>query len=559
MMLFKTKHWTRYRDIGRLFWRHGRSTFFRQLADISELRDDEEESRPNSHDPTPEEFVADLEKMGPTFVKLGQILSSRADLMPERYLKALSKLQDKCDPFPYVEAEKIIEKELGVRISKAFLEFDEKPIAAASLGQVHRAVLRDGRKVAVKVQRPGIRKQIAEDLEVLKELGTFADAHTEVGRRHRLLEVIDQFRKSLVQELNYQREASNLVIVGECLREFPHIVVAQPINDYTTRDVLTMTYMEGCKITDLSPIVRLDFDGEALADELFRAYLKQTLVDGIFHADPHPGNVFITTDLRIGLLDMGMVGRIAPGMQETLIKLLLAMSEGRAEDVADIAIHISETDDEFDEARFRRDISDLILQMHNNTLTQLDIGRLLLEVGRIAGQTGLFVPSELTMLSKTMLQLHEIGRCLQPTYNPNAAVRRHVSEILKQRLKKDFTPGNLFSSLLETKEFTTQLPKRLIKLLDTIGRGQIELKMRNDDTLRVLDGFQKVANRIATGLVLAALIVGAALLMRIQTNFTLFGYPGFAMICFMFAAAGAVWLLFDIFWRDLKGPKKPRS
>ncbi len=558
MMIFKTKHWPRYKDIGRLFWRHGRSTVFRRLADISELRDDDP-AVANGHDPTPEELVADLEKMGPTFIKLGQILSSRADLLPDRYLKALAKLQDKCEPFPYEEAEKIVEEELGVRISKAFQEFDPKPIAAASLGQVHRAVLRDGRKVAVKVQRPGIRKQIAEDLEVLQEIGAFADSHTEVGRRHRLLEVVDQFRKSLVQELDYQREAANLIVIGECVREFPHIEVAQPIKDYTTRNVLTMTYIEGCKITELSPVVRLDFDGEVLADELFRAYLKQTLVDGIFHADPHPGNILITNNLRIGLLDMGMVGRITPVMQETLIKMLLAISEGRADDVASIAIQISQTDDDFDEAHFRRDIGDLILQMHDNTLTQIDIGRLLLEVGRIAGETGLFVPSELTMLSKTMLQLHEIGRCLHPAYNPNAAVRRHVSAILQQRLKKDFTTGNIFSSMLEAKEFTAQLPARLVKILDTVGKGQIELKMRNDDTLRIVDGFQKVANRIATGLVLAALIVGAALLMQIHTDFTLLGYPGFAMICFMFAAAGAIWLLLDIFWRDFKSPKKPRS
>jgi ubiquinone biosynthesis protein len=558
MMIFKTKHWPRYKDIGQLFWRHGRSSVFRNLADISELRDDSP-AAPNGKEPTPEEFVADLEKMGPTFVKLGQILSSRSDLLPERYLKALTKLQDKCEPFPFEEAEKIIERELGVRLSRAFQEFDPKPIAAASLGQVHRAVLRDGRKVAVKVQRPGIRKQIAEDLEVLEELGAFADSHTEIGRRHRLAEVVEQFHKTLVQELDYQREASNLLVIGECLRDFPHIQVAQPVNDFTTRDVLTMTYIEGCKITDLSPVVRLDFDGAVLADELFRAYLKQTLVVGIFHADPHPGNVFITSDRRIGLLDMGMVGRITPHMQETLIKLLLAISEGRADDVASIAIQISETDDNFEEAHFRREIGDLILQMHNNTLTLLDIGRLLLEVGRIAGQTGLFVPSELTMLSKTLLQLHEIGRCLDPAYNPNAAIRRHVSAILKERLQKDFTPGNLFSGLLETKEFAAQLPARLVKILDTVGKGQLELKMRNDDTLRILDGFQKVANRIATGLVLAALIVGAALLMQIHTDFTIFGYPGFAMICFMFAAAGGAFLLLDIFGHDLKGPKKPRN
>jgi len=496
--------------------------------------------------------------MGPTFIKLGQVLASRSDLLPAPYLKALSKLQDKVEPFPFEQVEDIVQHELGVRLSKAFQEFEEKPIAAASLGQVHRAILRDGRKVAVKVQRPGIRKQIAEDLEVLDEIATFAEAHTSIGRRHHFREVLEQFRKSLVQELDYQREADNLVIVGNSMREFPHIFVTQPIADYTARAVLTMTYLEGRKITELSPMVRLDLDGAALADELFRAYLKQILVDGIFHADPHPGNIFITEDLCIGLLDLGMVGRVTPGMQETLLKLLLAVSEGRAEEAADTAIRISQTADDFDEPMFRRRIGDLVTQMQDNTLTQIDVGRVLLEVGRSAGETGLFVPSELTMLSKTLLQLYEIGRTLDPEYNPNEAVRRHVTSILRQRLKKDFTPGSFFSTVLDVKEFATQLPSRVVKILDTVAKGQLELKMRTEDTLRLVDGFQKVANRIAAGVVLAALIVGAALLMQVHTSFTIMGYPGFAILCFIAAGAGGFWLLFDILWRDLKGPRKPR-
>jgi len=557
-MIFKTKHLPRYRDIGRLFWRHGRSEVFRQLGDLTDLRDRDPLDGVNGKDPSPEELVADLERMGPTFIKLGQVLSSRSDLFPASYLKALAKLQDKVEPFPFEQVEEIVQHELGVRLSKAFQEFDEKPLAAASLGQVHRAILRDGRKVAVKVQRPGIRKQIAEDLEVLDEIATFAEAHTSLGRRHHFREVLEQFRKSLVQELDYQREADNLVIVGNSMKEFPHIYVTQPITDYTSRAVLTMTYIEGRKVTELSPMVRLDFDGRGLADELFRAYLKQILVDGIFHADPHPGNIFITDDLCIGLLDLGMVGRVTPGMQETLLKLLLAVSEGRAEEAADTAIRISQTADDFDEPVFRRHIGDLVTQMQDNTLTQIDVGRVLLEVGRSAGETGLFVPSELTMLSKTLLQLYEIGRALEPEYNPNEAVRRHVISILRQRLKKDFTPGNFFSAMLDVKEFTSQLPSRIVRIMDTVAKGQLELKMRTEDTLRLLDGFQKVANRIAAGVVLAALIVGAALLMQVHTTFTIMGYPGFAILCFIAAGAGGFWLLFDILWRDLKGPRKPR-
>ena len=555
-MLFKTKHLSRYQEIGRLFWRHGRSDVFRQLAEVSELNDFDIEQVDKS--PSPEELARDLEKMGPTFIKLGQVLSSRGDLLPEAYLKALARLQDNIEPFPYADVERIVQSELGVRLSKAFQEFETKPIAAASLGQVHRAILRDGREVAVKVQRPDIRKQIAEDLEVLDEIATFVDEHTDVGRRHHFVDILEQFRKTIVEELDYQREASNLQALGANMREFPRIGVVQPIEDYTTRAVLTMTYLSGQKITLLSPVTRLDFDGSSLADELFHAYLKQVLVDGLFHADPHPGNVFLTADHRIGLLDLGMVGRVTPGLQESLIKLLLAVSEGRAEDAATLAIQISETDESFEESVFRRRIGELVIQMQDNTLRQIDVGWALMRVSREAGETGLFVPSELTMLGKTLLQLHEIGRCLDPAFNPNAAIRRHVSTILQQRLRKDFTPGNLFGSVLEMKDFVGQLPGRVNKVFDAVGKGQLELRLRKDDTLFLLDGFQKVANRIAAGLVLAALIIGAALLMQVRTKFELFGYPGLAILCFIFAAVGAIWLLFDIFFRDTKRPPKPR-
>lgn len=550
-VLFKIKHLPRYQQIGRLFWRYGRSDVFRQMAADGDLAAVESDAEPN-----PEELTRDLEKLGPTFVKLGQVLSSRGDLLPRSYLEALSRLQDRVAPFSYTQVEEIIRNELGVRVSKAFVEFEARPIAAASLGQVHRATLRDGRRVAVKVQRPEIRKQIAEDLEVLEEIATFADEHTEMGYRHRFHEIVEQFRQALVQELDYQREAANLAAVGESMREFPHICVVQPIPDYTTRAVLTMTYLSGQKITALSPVTRLDFDGALLADELLRAYLKQILVDGLFHADPHPGNVFLTDDHRIGLLDLGMVGRITPRTQEQLIKLVMAISEGRSEEVADAAIQMSETADDFNEAAFRRVTAELVMQSQDQAIGRMEIGHILLEVSRGAADTGIFVPGELTMLGKALLQLDEIGRHLEPTFDPNASIRNHVSAILRQRLRKDFTAGNILSTILDGKEFLSRLPERVNKVFDAVGNGQVELKMRRDDTLFVLDGFQKVANRIAAGLILASLIIGAALLMQVRTSFEIFGYPGFAILCFIFAGMGGLGLLFDIFIRDTKRPRK---
>jgi predicted unusual protein kinase regulating ubiquinone biosynthesis (AarF/ABC1/UbiB family) len=201
--------------------------------------------------------------MGPTFIKFGQVLSSRPDLLPEPYLKALARLQDKVKPFPYEQVEAIISSELGIRISKAFSFFEEKHLAAASLGQVHRAALRDGRPVVVKVQRPDIRKQIAEDFEVLEEIAAFFDEHTDIGRRYRFGTILAEFKTSIFQELDYEREASNLTTLANNLKEFLHIVVPLPVLDFSSRSVLTMDFVKGTKITTLSPIARLDINGAA--------------------------------------------------------------------------------------------------------------------------------------------------------------------------------------------------------------------------------------------------------------------------------------------------------
>jgi ubiquinone biosynthesis protein len=274
------------------------------------------------------ELPDDLERLGPTFVKLGQLLSSRADLLPERYVKALARLQDRVKPFPFEDVQIIVEMELKTPIKKAFSYFDPVPLAAASLGQVHRAALHDGRPVVVKVQRPNITKQIEEDFDALEEIARFLDRHTRVGQRYQVKKILQEFETTLGHELDYRREAANLSALAANLKEFERIRVPLPIADYTTHRVLTMEYVEGAKITELSPIARLDIDGPALAEELFRAYLKQVLVDGLFHADPHPGNIFLTDDHKIALLDLGMVGHTTPGMQENLLRLLLAVSEG---------------------------------------------------------------------------------------------------------------------------------------------------------------------------------------------------------------------------------------
>jgi ubiquinone biosynthesis protein len=506
-----------------------------------------------------QQLADDLEEMGPAYVKLGQVLSSRPDLLPPAYTKSLARLQDDVKPFSFEEVRVLVESELGVRISKAFESFDPEPIAAASLGQVHAATLRDGTPVVVKVQRPDVSRQVAEEFEMLKQIAEFLDAHTEVGRRHRLRKVLAEFRTSIREELDYEREAENLVAVGRNLAGFEHIVVPQPIPDYCTRHVLTMERVRGLKITKLSAYARLDLDGSVLIDELFHAYLKQVLVDGLFHADPHPGNVFITEDGRLALLDLGMVGRTSPEMQEHLLKILIAVSEGRSEQASDAIIQFSDRAEETDAAEFRRRIGSLVAAQQGRGLKHINVGQTLLDVTRVAADCGYFVPSELTLLAKTLLQLDEIGKVLEPEFDPNAAVRRHATALTTKRLRREATEGSLLTAVMELKNFASGLPNRVNRIMDAVVNRELEVKVRAVDAGDVIEGLQKIANRVTSGLILAALIIGAALLMRVETDFHVLGYPGFAIMCFIAAALGGVVLLVNIFLQDRASSRKPRS
>ena len=300
----------RYREIAALLYKYSSADLVKDLDLRTMGLDSRTDSQASGEDDKSQQLADDLERMGPVFVKLGQLLSTRADMLPPSYLDALSRLQDDVEPFSFNDVEQTVQEELGGRMSKLFADFDSQPIAAASLGQVHAATLRDGRAVAVKIQRPFIRAKVVEDLDALSEIAELLDQHSAAARKYDLITIVEELRRSLLRELDYQQEANNLSLIRESLRQFRMIVIPEPVTDYTTGKVLTMTYIAGKKLTAISKVRWTEVDGFALADELFRAYLKQLLVDGFFHADPHPGNVYLTDDGKVGLLDMGMVSRM---------------------------------------------------------------------------------------------------------------------------------------------------------------------------------------------------------------------------------------------------------
>jgi len=544
----KPERLKRYKDVAMLLIKYGRSDLISAAGLEGSVLPDEIAAEAQTA--PAEDLAKDLENLGPTFIKLGQLLSTRADLLPGPYLDALERLQDHIEPFPYEEVERIVSGELGVRLSKAFADFDPTPLAAASLSQVHKATMRDGRTVVVKVQRPDIRDLIVGDLEALGEIAHFLDQHTELGRRYEFDNMLVQLRKSLLRELDFTIEANNLHTIADNLADFENIVIPEPIDDFTTTRVLTMEYISGKKITALNPLRLLEIDGGLLADELFSAYLKQFLVDGLFHADPHPGNVFLTDDDRIALLDLGMVGRVTRTFQDNLLRLLLAISEGRGEMAAQAAMRMGEPKEGFERSNFERRITDLVSEHGDAVLSRADAGKVTLEITKISADCWFRLPAEFTMFAKALLNLDRVVYSLDSNFDPNVVIRDRANEILQRNIVKSVAPNNLLSSVVDLKEFVEKLPNRVNKILDSAGNNELRFKVDAIDEKVVMEGLQKVANRITLGLVVAALIVGAAMLMRVDTSFRIFGYPGLAMIFFLLAAAAGLVLAFNILFYD---------
>ena len=311
-----------------------------------------------------------------------------------------------------------------------------------------------------------------------------------------------------------------------------------------------MDYISGRKITDLSPLARMEMNGDALGEQLFKAYLKQILVDGIFHADPHPGNVFLTYDGRLALIDVGMIGRIAPVMQQNLLKLLLAVSEGKGESAAEIATEMGTVTEGFDRDTYTREVSQLVAQHQSTTMAELDTGRVVLEITRSAAQNGLRLPPELTLLGKTLLNLDLVSRILAPDFDPNDAVRRHASDLMRQRLNKLLSPGNVVSTVMELNDFVQHLPGRMNRVFEKVVNDQLTLKVNAFDEVKLMEGMQKIANRITVGLIIAACTIGAALMMRVPSSFTLLGYPALAMLLFLVAFVSGLLLVYSILFGD---------
>jgi predicted unusual protein kinase regulating ubiquinone biosynthesis (AarF/ABC1/UbiB family) len=539
-------------------------------------------------------FREKLVELGPAYIKLGQVLSTRPDLLPRQYIEELEHLQDAVPPMDYELVEKTIEAELGARISKLFASFETEPLGSASLGQVHAAELRDGRSVVVKVQRPNLREQLSEDIEFFREMASFLTEHTSAGSRVDLIGVVQQVERALVDELDYRTEARNAASFRKSLATFPHILIPRVIDAYTTHKVLTTERIKGVKIDAIPPISRIEYDFSGLAEEFAQAYLHQITDTGHFHADPHPGNVFIVLpgrenpktpaeaaaddrrevvrpgataltqseneakaaavpapprdDPKLALIDFGMTAHLTGTMRDSVVRLLLAMAENNGDAAAETLIEIGEAPDEFNRTAYIRDVSALVAKHANQTVEETPAGIVLYEMISIAFREGLKLPAELTLLAKALFNLDAVTRALDPSFNPTESIKDYTSEIANKRAKRDMSPRRLFQIAAETSDLMRALPHRLDVFTQKLVADDFGVRVDTPQLGSLLLGLEKVANRIFTGLVLGGLLVASGLLLQYQRRL--------GMIGFLLAGIIGMWMVVTIMISDRKSKKR---
>src|SRR6266700_4185501 len=473
------------------------------------LLDSHEEEEDHATD-----LTAALEELGPCFIKMGQLLSTRPDLLPPHYIKALSRLQNTVKPVPSEKIVAIIESDLGAPISELFQSFDCEPLATASMAQVHHAVLPDGSEVAVKVQRPGVRQQIEIDIEVLHEVTRFATRYTSFGARYALPQIVRELEHSLNQELDFRLEADSTRLIGRQIADFQLLTTPAVYSEYTSRRVLTLSFVRGRHLQGVSREELDAVDSRAIAKDLLSAYLKQIIVDGAFHCDPHPGNIFLTDDGRLALMDFGMVGRFDSGQKDNVILLLLAFAERQGDRVADTYLKMIEVPKHFDRRAFAQDISTLVSRYHDMSGGRMSMGTALLDLTRVAQTNAVAVPSVMTLLGKAFLNLDGAVRVLSPELDPVQLIRDYMLQVMEKRIESQLTPGRIFAWVLDMKHLFENAPRRTDMVLDKLANDQFTVRLEVEHVDEVVKSLNRAANRLSLSMLLASFVIGGGFLLE---------------------------------------------
>ncbi len=510
-----TRHPERYMEIMRILRKYD---LYHIIAELGLVHRHEEENDGSAsynaphHDEHEEShaqgLASALEELGPCFIKLGQLLSTRPDLLPASYITALARLQDTITPVPGEQIARIVESELGAPISDLFQEFSLQPLGTASMAQVHKAVLKDGSEVVVKVQKPGVRHRVEVDIEILHEVARFATRRTPFGKQYGVEQMVRELDQSLSQELDFRQEGENTRLISRLISDFTTLTTPQVYPQHTARRVLMLSYVHG---KHLAEVGRQDMDAlntQEIAKELLSAYLKQIAIDGIFHCDPHPGNIFLTDDGHLALMDFGMVGRFDSGQKDSIIRMLLAFAERQGDRVADTYLEMVEIPKGFNRRNFTQDVRSLVSRYHDMSGGRMGLGSALLDLTRLAQSHRMPVPSAMTLLGKTMLNLDGTISVLSPELDPVQLIRDYMLNVMEKRVSAQMSPGRTFAWMIDMKHLFESTPRNAEMILDKLANDQLTIHFEVNGLDQTMKRFNHAANRLSLSMILGSLAIG---------------------------------------------------
>jgi ubiquinone biosynthesis protein len=487
-----------------------------------------------------------LEELGPTYIKLGQILSARPDLIPIEFLRELAKLQDKVPPFSAEDARRIIEAELGFTIEELFPDFDNVPLASASIGQVHRAQLPDFQEVAVKVQRPGIKKIVEVDLEIMLHLATLMEKNIEELAFHQPINIVNEFARTLEKELDYYLEAANTKRAAVNFASDPNVCIPTIYDNFSTARVLTTAFVDGIKVSNIEGLKASGLDCKLITERGADILLRMIFDHGFFQADPHPGNLFVRPGNVICLIDFGMVGAVDQRSRETFVELIDGILRKDPQRVAQIMLQLTDWQEEPQVRALELDVADFMARHLYKPLKDISIGRLLYNLLELASRHRLRIPPNIFLMMKSLTTVEGVARMLDPEFD----IFTKADPFIKRVMMGRFSPHRLSNDLIRLSadliKFTQQFPQELLELSRLIRQQKLYLKTENQGLERTLATHDQISNRISFSIIIAALIVGSALIVISEIPPLFYGISLIGIIGFTAAAVMGIWLLVAI-------------
>lgn len=503
----RVRHLSRYKDITQILMANGFGWFIDEigLLDVLSLPrrifSDRKERETLS---TYERMRQVLEQLGPTFIKLGQIASLRADVFPADFIEQLTRLQDEVPPFPFEQVVEIVESELGLPMSEVFQTFDETPVGSASIGQVHRAQLLNGEEVAVKVQRPDIRRKIEIDLDILMDLARLSERHLDWAAHYNLTEVVEEFRQTLMNELNYTIEGRNADRLRVIHKDDKHIRIPEIHWDWTTSRVLTMEYVRGIKLSNTTLLRESGYDTRLIAERVASAVLTQMLMHGLFHADPHPGNLAVLPDHSVLFMDFGMVGRLTPEMKRHLAGLIIGLMRRDSEAILRVLHRMGVVPNDVNERQLHRDVDNIREKYYDMPFTQISLGEAVGELFSVAYRHRIKIPSDLTLVGKTLITIEGVVEGLDPTFRILNIAEPFGRSLLRERLNpKQFAERTLHGAL-NLVDVLGDLPRQLRTAMQEFKTGRVRVQLEMAEVDRLVRQLVRIGNRLSFSITLLA-------------------------------------------------------